>query len=682
MRGVSLVALGVWLSGQPALTAELATRDGPTFARDIAPIVHAHCATCHRADGDAPFALTSFDDVRQRASLIRDVTRRRYMPPWKPEPGFGDFHGTRRLGDDQIALIEQWVESGAPHGSPVDLPPAPRWPSRWPLGPPDIVLQLPAYELRAGGADVFRNFVVPASGTGMRYVRGVQFRPGTPAVHHANIRVDRTVASRRLDDADPEPGYEGLILRSADFPDGHFLGWTPGQVMPVLSDALAWRLDANADFVVQLHLRPTGKTETVAPVIALYFGSGPPARTPTVIRLGRQDLDIPAGASTSRVTDSFVLPVDVELHAVQPHAHYRARDVHAWATLPDGSKRPILRIRDWDMNWQDRYQYAAPFWLPAASTITLEYSFDNSMANPRNPDRPLQRVGWGWRSADEMADLWMQVMTRSESDRVTLNRVARTKMQTEDIKGGERLLQQEPDHVALRNDVAMIYMALGRPEQAVTHFEAVTQLQPGSAAAWYNEGVALEAMGDWTRAAERYTQAIGIDGSYSAAHNNLGSLLLREGRLDGARREYELAIRADPLNAEAHANLGMVMLAERQPDAALAHVREALRLQPARLIHVTPFVWLLATHPEPAARRPRDARALADQIVSETGRRDLSALDALAAAHAALGQFDEAVRVASEALAAASEPAHTTMREAIRQRIAGYREGRAFTLPR
>ena len=161
-------------------------------------------------------------------------------------------------------------------------------------------MTLPEYTLRAGGTDVFRNFVVTVPGAGRRYVRGMEFRPGSRAVHHANIRVDPTLASRRLDEADPEPGYEGMILRSADYPDGHFLGWTPGQAPPLASNDLAWRLEAGEDLVVQLHLQPTGKTEHVRPAIGLYFSDAQPARTPAIVRLGRQNLDIPPGARDYR----------------------------------------------------------------------------------------------------------------------------------------------------------------------------------------------------------------------------------------------------------------------------------------------------------------------------------------------------------------------------------------------
>ena len=550
-----------------------------TFAKDIGPILHRRCATCHRPDGAAPFSLLTFEDASRRAALIARVTTSRYMPPWKPEPGL--FAGERRLSDAEVVMFDRWLRDGVREGNPSDAPPPPAFAAGWQLGEPDLVVTLPEYSLPPGGADLFRNFVVPVPVAGMRYVRGLEFRPGHRAVHHANIRVDPTPASRRLDEGDPAPGYEGAILHSADYPDGHFLGWTPGQAPPLAPPDLAWRLEAGADLVVQLHLQPTGKPERIRPSIGLYFSSGPPARTPTMIRLGRQTLDMPAGATAYPVVDSYVLPVDAELRAIQPHAHYRARVVSASATLPDGTRRPLIEIRNWDFGWQDQYRYASPFWVPAGTKVEMAFVFDNSDANPRNPVHPAARVSWGWRSSDEMADVWIQVMTRTESDRARLARDVRRKMALEDAAGSETLIARQPDYADLRNDAAALYLELGRPERALPHFEAVRRLQPRSAIARYNVGVALEALQRPSEAADEYEAALRLDPAYSLAHNNLGSVRLAEGRLDDARRHFERAVATGPANAEARNNLGAVLLAGGEAGEAIAHLQRAIELRPA-----------------------------------------------------------------------------------------------------
>jgi Flp pilus assembly protein TadD len=548
-----------------------------TFTRDVAPILYAHCASCHQPDGAAPFSLTTYADARQHAGLIARVTKSRYMPPWKPDEG--EFAGDRRLSEVQIQTLARWVDGGTPEGNPADLPPPPRIASGWQAGPPDLVVALPAYVVRADGPDVFRNFVVPVPIDRAHLVRGLEFRPGSRAVHHANIRIDPTTASRRLDEADPEAGYEGVILRSADYPDGHFLGWTPGQAPPLAPDDMAWTLGTGSDLVVQLHLRPTGKPERIQPSIGIYFTTAAPARTPSIVRLGRQNIDIPAGVDRHRVTDSFTLPVDVEVRAIQPHAHYRARSMRATATSPSGSSRTLIAIGAWDFNWQDQYRYASPFWLSAGTRIDMEYVFDNSDRNPRNPDHPPQRVSWGWRSSDEMADVWIQVMTRSEDDRTRLGVVSRHKMAAEDAIGCETIIAREPEYAAVRNDAAALYLELGEPERALPHFEAVRRLQPQSAVARYNVGVALEALGRVDAAAQEYQAAVRLDPRYSVAHNNLGNIRLAEHRVDEARREYERAVESGPGNAEAHNNLGAVRLAIGDAGGAIEPLEAAVRLR-------------------------------------------------------------------------------------------------------
>ena len=494
----------------------------------------------------------------------------------------------------------------------------------------------------------------PVPTAAARFVRGLQFRPRTRAVHHANIRVDATSASRQLDASDPSPGYEGLIARSADFPDGHFLGWTPGQLAPARTGE-SWPLPAGSDLVVQLHLRPTGAIEKIAPVIGLYFGDRGSAIAPLMIRLGRQDLDIPPGAAAHSVTDSFTLPVAASALAIQAHAHYRARSVEAWATLPDGSRRPLLRIDDWDVNWQDRYAYEQPLALPAGTRLTSTYLFDNSIGNPRNPDRPPLRSRWGWRTSDEMGDVWVQVRTTSESDRLRLRNEVTRKMLTEDAIGSEVLLQREPDHVHLRNDAAQIYLALGQPARALPHFEAARTLDRASAAAWFNEGTALDAMGRPDGAAARYQEALRLNPWYSPALNNSGVLLLKGGHIVDARSAFERAAAADASNADAYANLGLTIIAAGESDAGLARVERALALKPELLGGMTAHAILLAAHADATSRRAGAALALAERIV-RVSTEQAAALDALAVCQAALGDFDRAVRTAGTALALRHAP--------------------------
>ena len=206
---------------------------GPvTFSRDIAPLVFEHCAECHRPQGAGPFPLLTYDDVRRRANQIATVTGSGFMPPWLPEPAYGQFVGERRLSPEQIEMLRHWAEQGALEGDPTEVPARPQWTEGWQLGEPDLILTLPEpYTLAAEGPDVFRNFVVSIPVSGTRYVRAVELHPGRKqVVHHAIVMVDPQGGAARLDAEDPEPGYDGMDSIYGHAPDGHFLGWTPGKV--------------------------------------------------------------------------------------------------------------------------------------------------------------------------------------------------------------------------------------------------------------------------------------------------------------------------------------------------------------------------------------------------------------------------------------------------------------------
>src|SRR6476646_9090406 len=272
-QATTLLALAIGAAAPP-----------PTFTKDVAPIIFANCSSCHRPGGPASFSLLTYADVRSRARLVANATARRVMPPWKPEPGAGDFVGVRRLSDAQIATMQKWVDGGTPEGDAASLPPAPQFNSDWRLGPPDLVLTMDQpYTLRAGGDDMYRHFVIPIQIPATRYVKAWEFRAGNPrVVHHATMQIDRTGASRQLDTQDPEPGYEGLIAHSVSSPDGYFLDWAPGHTPYTAPPGMAIPLRPGSDLVLMLHLRPSGKPEPVQASIALYFADAPPTRVPAL----------------------------------------------------------------------------------------------------------------------------------------------------------------------------------------------------------------------------------------------------------------------------------------------------------------------------------------------------------------------------------------------------------------
>ena len=563
---------GAWLRGcvgaLALIAAGRADAQEVTFSRDIAPIVFEACVSCHRDGGPGPFALTTYQQVRQRATQVARVTQSRYMPPWKVDPAVGHFVGQRLLTPGEIGLLERWAMTGAVEGNPKELPRLPKSVDGWLLGKPDLIVSPDrSFTLPAQPNDAFRIFAIRLPVTNRVYVRGIEFHPGNArVVHHANIRVDRTNATRTLDAADPLPGYDGLMPRSAEYPDGHFLGWTPGQVAPLVSADLAWTLEPGSDLVVQLHLQPSGAVEQVQPVIGLYFSDTPPTRTPTILRLGSQGIDIPPGEPRYVIHDSYTLPVEVDLLAIQPHAHYRAKEITGTATFPDGSSRVVMHITDWDFRWQHVYREVAPIPLPKGTRLSMEYTYDNSADNIRNPQLPPARVHWGQRSKDEMGDLWFQLLAKNDRDRAAITTQITQKMTAEDVVGYETMLLATPDDGELHDDVAVLYLGLGRPADAVRHFEASVRIKPDAASAKFNFGTALASAGRLDEAVDALGAALVLRPAYPQAHNNLGRVLLAQGKAAEAIAHLKEALRLDPSNNSAASNLAEALeLAKKKP---------------------------------------------------------------------------------------------------------------------
>ena len=378
-------------------------------------------------------------------------------------------------------------------------------PAGWPLGSPDLVVTLPAYTMPAGEADVFRTFVMPIPVAAVKYVRAVHFRPAVAdGVHHANIRIDRTPASRTLDRADDEPGYAGVMATSARFPDGHFLAWTPGQRPSLAPPGFAWRLDPGTDLVVQLHLQPGGVSQRVQGVVGFYFGDAAPGQTPTILKLSRQDIDIPAGAAGYPLEDSFALPVDVEVHAVQPHAHTRARRVLGAARLPDGTTQTLIALPQWDFRAQHFYRLDTPLRLPKGTVLSMRITYDNPSAS---------RLQYGWQTNDEMGELYVQVLARTDRDRDLLERTHERKAIADDIAGYDTLIRRKaPNAAALRDELPFLHLQLGN---------------------------AYEGLGQLVAAEQAYRAAVRLAPALATARERLGQVLLRRGATDEARDYLE-----------------------------------------------------------------------------------------------------------------------------------------------
>ncbi len=381
---------------------------------------------------------------------------------------------------------------------------------------------------------------------------------------------------------------------------------------------------------MMLHLRPSGKEEKVQATLGLYFSEAPPAKLPVMVRLNRQDLDIAAGERQFRTTDSFTLPVDVDLYTVQPHAHYLAREMRGTARLPDGTIKPLILIKAWDFDWQDVYHYESPLFLPSGSTLSMDFTYDNSSANVRNPHTPPVRVTYGQLTSDEMAELWFQVVPRRASDRGVLTRSLYAKVLPEEIKGREMMVAKDPGNVALHDDLALMYIEAGRTASAIEEFKTSLKLHPESAAARFNVGAALLAAGDRSGARAYFQQALQADPSHAMAHNDLGALLQADGDLPGAMTHYLRALELGPSDPEIQLTAGVGFAESGDRVAALTHLREALRLKPDWPNAQAALASVIAGSPDSTPEELKYALALAERAVQATDGKNAAFVEILA----------------------------------------------------
>jgi mono/diheme cytochrome c family protein len=374
-----------------------------TFNNQVVRILQKNCQVCHHPGDIAPFSLMTYEDAYLWAGRIEEVTQSRYMPPWKPAAGCGEFQNQRGLTDEEIATIAQWVDAGVPEGDPNDLPPL-EFPDGWTLGEPDLMLTPEVeYQPDPTGGDIYRCFSIPTNLTEDRYVTRIEIRPGNRSiVHHVLLFVDATGASVALDQADPEPGY--TCFGGPGFSAGIFSGWAPGSRPWQMPDRVGILVPAGSRLVMQVHYHPTGEPEADRTMVGLHFADGPIQKQFRIFTLINDRFVIPAGATHHLVRAIFTIPRGFDVHALSvfPHMHLLGREMEVRAVFPNRTTQCLVDISDWDFNWQDMYFYTQPVPIPGGTRLELTAYYDNSANNPNNPNSPPQPVGWGEATTDEM----------------------------------------------------------------------------------------------------------------------------------------------------------------------------------------------------------------------------------------------------------------------------------------
>jgi hypothetical protein len=380
------------------------------FSEHIAPIIYNHCTTCHRPGEIAPFPLTNYEQVKAWAPMIAYVTGIKYMPPWKPDPNYQTYQRENYLTDAEIKQIADWVAQGTKRGNTALEPPLPVFPTGSQVGTPDLVLSFRESYLHKGtNQDVYRFFVLPTGLTEDKDLIALEVRPGNNAiVHHALVWEDTTGTSRAADEQTPEYGYETVRGNSLNALNSQLPGYVPGMRPMVFSHGIAQRLHAGADLRLQVHYAPTPVDERDSTTVNLFFARQPATRflkskvmIPFFGTLTNGPFVIPAN-QVREFHGTYQFTEDASLLNISPHMHKLGQRWEVFAIKPNKDTVKLIKINEWDFNWQGSYSFKKPIILPKGTVVHAFAKYDNTVNNPVNPNNPPKLITWGENTSDEM----------------------------------------------------------------------------------------------------------------------------------------------------------------------------------------------------------------------------------------------------------------------------------------
>ena len=386
-----------------------------TFHRDVEPILQAHCQSCHRPGEIGPMPLLTFADTRKWSAAIKEAIALKRMPPWYADPAANQhYKNDSSLSPADAATIRDWIAAGSPEGSPKDAPPPRPFTEGWGIGAPDMVVDLPEYQIPANGAGEYTYVILPTRFTKDTWVSASEIRPGNRALMHHSFLFVRTPGSKwfagypvgRYFVPDARPGTEkrnsdGDRTAEGSRADEQLAGYVPGEEPTALPPDTAILVKAGSDFVLQVHYTTNGKSGSDKTRIGLVFAKKPPAQRAFFEGVSGSRFVIPPGDPNYSSTASITLATDVHLLAAGPHMHLRGKAMEMRAFYPSGESETLFSVPRYDFNWQQLYEFPSPKLLPKGTRVEIRAVFDNSRNNPFNPD-PEASVRFGEQSWQEM----------------------------------------------------------------------------------------------------------------------------------------------------------------------------------------------------------------------------------------------------------------------------------------
>ena len=395
MRGVAadrVFAIGILRDG---ISRTQDPAPGPTFTKDVAPILFKRCTTCHRPGDIAPMSLLTYADVVPWSRAIQKRVVERSMPPWFADPSYGKFHNERRLGQSEIDTIVNWVSGGTHLGDPADLPPMPKYVEGWTIGTPDAVFQLPQeYEIPATGAVDLQFFQVPTGFTEDKWIQAVEVRPGNRShVHHVACITGTRPGSSVLPPHPPARSISrsGWAARSRCLP-----------AEPTARLSRAWRAGcARLLLLFEIHYITDGTPARDRTRLGIRFASQRPKDEIQAVAMSNSNFVIPAGNPDYVVQARAAFDRPLKIWSILPHMHLRGKSFEYRLVYPDGRSEIVLSVPRYDSHWETSYAFAEPLIVPTGTFFEATAHFDNSSGNRSNPD-PSKEVRWGWDPSQEM----------------------------------------------------------------------------------------------------------------------------------------------------------------------------------------------------------------------------------------------------------------------------------------
>jgi mono/diheme cytochrome c family protein len=430
-----------------------------TFSKDIAPIFYKNCAECHRPSDIAPMSLLSYKEARPWARSIKEKVVTREMPPWSPDPKYGEFANDHRLSQSDIDTVVAWVDQGAREGNPKDLPARPDFVAGgWQIGKPDVVLEMgEEYLIEVNAPDNYINFFIPTNFKEDKWIQAAEIQPGNrKVVHHviAFIQTPQMMAKRQeaaretgslgrrsagnspyfyldgslrrvkmdapvTDNGCAEAGGSRAAGGNGEEREGALLaGYAPGKGLDISPPGTAKKVPAGAWIMFQMHYSSfrgsLEKPERDRTKIGLIFAKEAPEKMILTAGVANVMFKIPAGADSHEVTACMTAPRDLQIVTYMPHMHLRGKDMKYEVVYPDGRRETLLWVPKFNFNWQTMYYLKKPVTIPKGAKLIVTAHFDNSVKNKYNPD-PKKDVRWGDPTYDEMMIGWMDLVIDNPS---------------------------------------------------------------------------------------------------------------------------------------------------------------------------------------------------------------------------------------------------------------------------